>query len=121
MPAVAHPEDDPSQPTVDAEDAASAQRPRRKRKARTFELGDLSQCLCGNPVSEEDTANPRMAVKCKKTGCETVWVSVQDLHYNQPPIKLLQYHTLCIGLELAPRGWVCRACTDNDPKKRRRG
>ena len=44
---------------------------RRKHKAR--DMGDLSQCLCGDVVSQSQIGSIEV-VQCKKVGCETGWV-----------------------------------------------
>lgn len=48
-------------------------RSRRKRKAR--DVGNLSQCLCGLTLSQAEVADSIDAIQCKRTGCETGWVS----------------------------------------------
>lgn len=48
-------------------------RSRRKRKARS--MGNLSQCLCGLTLSQVEVADSVDVIQCKRTGCETGWVS----------------------------------------------
>ncbi|KAF9455979.1 hypothetical protein BDZ94DRAFT_1302808 [Collybia nuda] len=84
---------DGRQPVASAaidDEVASGTRLQRKRKV--LDVGNLSQCLCGNTVFREQTTNGE-AVRCKRSGCETEW-----------------YHLICIELEMAPRNWICDAC-----------
>lgn len=50
-------------------------RGKRQRKAR--DIGDLTQCLCGDSVSKSSAD----AIKCNRNGCETGWVRV-DRYLN---------------------------------------
>ncbi|KAF8075710.1 hypothetical protein FPV67DRAFT_1664047 [Lyophyllum atratum] len=62
---------------------------RGKRKRKIVEIHGLNNCECGVPA---DTASEDV-VQCKREACETQW-----------------WHLTCIGLELAPRNWMCRTC-----------
>lgn len=67
---------DGRQPVASAaidDEVASGTRPQRKRKV--LDVGNLSQCLCGNTVFREQTTNGE-AVQCKRSGCETEWVRI---------------------------------------------
>lgn len=57
-------------PNLDGNVSAHTRPRPRKRKALNADL----ECLCGSPVSPEDISD-RKAVRCKKAGCETEWVS----------------------------------------------
>ncbi|KAJ7249334.1 hypothetical protein C8J57DRAFT_1475255, partial [Mycena rebaudengoi] len=74
----------PSSVVLDADGCATC--PDCKRKAR--DIGDLSQCLCGNSISSSDSN----AVKCNRNGCETGW-----------------YCLPCTGLHFAVQNWTCLA------------
>ncbi|KAJ7696885.1 hypothetical protein B0H16DRAFT_1903738 [Mycena metata] len=65
---------------------------RGKRKRLPQNLKALEQCLCGNPVSEDDTEK----IKCNRNGCETVW-----------------YHLSCVGMEDSVHYWTCEACASS--------
>ncbi|KAJ7238011.1 hypothetical protein C8J57DRAFT_1478783 [Mycena rebaudengoi] len=76
-----------SPPTIETPELG---RGKRKRKAR--DIGDLSQCLCGNSISSSDSN----AVKCNRNGCETGW-----------------YCLPCTGLHFAVQNWTCLACASS--------
>ncbi|KAF8056026.1 hypothetical protein FPV67DRAFT_686987 [Lyophyllum atratum] len=88
-------------PTENAHEAGLP--PRRKRKVR--DVGDLSQCLCGETVSAEQRAGGA-AVECRREACETKW-----------------YHLACTMLEIMPRSYICEACEYSGPARggKRRG
>ncbi|KAJ7709260.1 hypothetical protein B0H16DRAFT_1822031 [Mycena metata] len=65
---------------------------RGKRKRPSQNLKALEQCLCGNPVSEDDTEK----IKCNRNGCETVW-----------------YHLPCVRMEDSVHYWTCEACASS--------
>lgn len=53
-------------------------RPIRSARKRMAEvLTELSECACGRQVTDEEVVNREGVVKCKKTGCETQWVSTK--------------------------------------------
>lgn len=100
---------------------------RGSRKRRT--IVHLANCLCGTRVSTEEIVCGEGIVRCKKSGCETEWVSSlisRDVSTSgSPDVKsLLQYHLACVGgLELAPRSWMCKTCMESSEgsrKKRRK-
>lgn len=100
---------------------------RGTRKKRT--IAHLADCLCGTRVSTEEIVDGGGIVRCKKSGCETEWVSSSIYRHvstsGSPDAKsLLQYHLACVGgLELAPRSWMCETCTESSEgsrKKRRK-
>jgi hypothetical protein len=87
-------------------------RSRRKRKAR--DIGDLSQCLCGETVSPAQIHTGTEIAQCKTAGCETKWVSTfsnrnwtKTIQYH---LTYLQYHLACIGMEQVPKTWTCTSC-----------
>jgi hypothetical protein len=59
-------------PGSELEDDEPLIRPRTKRKA--IDLGNLLQCLCGQPVSTAQIQAGSDVAQCKKAGCETEWV-----------------------------------------------
>ena len=42
---------------------------------RTRNLAELFVCECGSPVGKEDIDGKVNAIQCKKSDCETKWVS----------------------------------------------
>ncbi|KAJ7183864.1 hypothetical protein C8R46DRAFT_1186739 [Mycena filopes] len=79
---------------------------RGKRKRKTVDVGNLSQCLCGNSVAKNEPGK----IKCNRNDCETKW-----------------YHLLCVDMDSAVSGshWTCEACASSAsgsrPKRIRRG
>lgn len=70
------------------EDDGSRRRSKRKRDRNTIEA--FSQCLCGESVASEDMADPRKALKCKKAGCETVWVREEMSSCRLMPLTVIK-------------------------------
>ena len=77
---------------------------KRKRIRRAMELNG---CYCGNVLSSSMAG----VVECKRTGCETQWVSRILLFIG---LNLLhnysQYHLECITDDPISKNWVCDAC-----------
>ena len=77
---------------------------KRKRIRRAMELNG---CYCGNVLSSSMAG----VVECKRTGCETQWVSRILLLIG---LNLLhnysQYHLECITDDPISKNWVCDAC-----------
>jgi hypothetical protein len=48
---------------------------RAGRSRRTRNLEELFVCECGSPVGKEDINKRANAIQCKKSDCETRWVS----------------------------------------------
>ena len=44
------------------------------RKCKACDVGDLSQCLCGETVSVAQIDAGTEVAQCKKAGCEMGWV-----------------------------------------------
>ena len=59
------------------EDATSADLPptRSGRKRKAKDLQAISDCLCGEAVTEDEISQATCVIQCKKPGCETLWVS----------------------------------------------
>jgi hypothetical protein len=53
---------------------APATRVGRVRRTRDFAM--LSECTCGVAVSQDEISAGRDVIRCKRTGCETQWVSL---------------------------------------------
>ncbi|KAF8237106.1 hypothetical protein L208DRAFT_1145789, partial [Tricholoma matsutake] len=53
----------------------------------------LSNCICGDPVSQEDIQAGRYVIQCKQQGCKTQW-----------------YHLPCVRLDYPNHSWTCEVC-----------
>ena len=57
---------------------ASGTRSRRARHTRDFLT--LSVCTCGQNVSNDEIEAQTNVIRCRKSGCETIWVS--ETHFR---------------------------------------
>ena len=53
---------------------------RSGRTRRTWDFAMLSDCTCGVRVSNDEAEAKVGMINCKKTGCETRWVSTMLKH-----------------------------------------
>ena len=60
--------------TVDAPETRTG----RKRKTRDLHA-ILAVCTCGDAVSESEITRDENVIECRRTGCETGWVSEIDI------------------------------------------
>lgn len=68
---------EPGEPTIDKHESwidGSATWTSWKRKTKDI-LSMIRGCICSVAVGEEESAMDSSVIKCKRTGCETGWVS----------------------------------------------
>jgi hypothetical protein len=58
------------------------------RHTRDFAM--LSECTCGAAVSQDKISAGRDVIRCKRTGCETQWVSLKSQQLMGAQISITQ-------------------------------